>query len=212
MKETKEIDVFLSSSCSSRPSWFRSGVSGERDAGRGGKCARQTQSGPGGQAGARVAGRPPGHNGAKQSQFPPEQKEEQRLGGKGVMVHRTCNRLRQNKANLPQRPPRGAGRGSHQPSRRCGVLRQTNPICRAYRAKQSQSRPLRLWRAPLFQYSIIPTFQCDAYCAKQTQFGPGGQEGAKVGGRARGGTMAPNKANFRRTCGRGKWLAGKELW
>jgi hypothetical protein len=26
--------------------------------------------------------------------------------------------------------PRGAGRGSHQPSRRCGVLRQTNPILR----------------------------------------------------------------------------------
>jgi hypothetical protein len=34
MKETKEIDLFLSSSYSSRPSWFRSGVSGERGAGR----------------------------------------------------------------------------------------------------------------------------------------------------------------------------------
>jgi len=41
---------------------------------------------------------------------------------------------------------------------------------------------------------------------------PGAQEGAKVGGRPRRGTMAPNKANFRRSNGRGKWLAAKELW
>jgi len=72
---------------------------------------------------------PPGHDGAKQSQFWPEEREGQVACRKGVMVHRTCNRLGQNKANFPERPPRGAGRGSHQPRRRCGVLRQTNPIC-----------------------------------------------------------------------------------
>jgi hypothetical protein len=78
---------------------------------------------------------PPRHDGAKQSQFGPEEREGQRLGGKGVMVNSTFDRLRQNKANLPQRPPRGAGRGSHQPSRRCGVLRQTNPISGSRAAK-----------------------------------------------------------------------------
>jgi hypothetical protein len=34
-----------------------------------------------------------------------------------------------------------------------------------------------------------------AKCAKRTQFGPGGQEGTRVAGRARRGTTAPNKAN-----------------
>jgi hypothetical protein len=42
---------------------------------------------------------PPGHDGAKQSQFWPEQREGQVPCRKGVMVHRTRNRLRQNKAN-----------------------------------------------------------------------------------------------------------------
>jgi len=51
------------------------------------------------------------------------------LCGKGVMVNRTCYRLRQNKANFPARPHTGAGQGSHQRSCRSGVLRQTNPIC-----------------------------------------------------------------------------------
>ncbi len=37
---------------------------------------------------------------AKQSQFPPEQREGQVPCRKGVMVNRTCNRLRQNKANF----------------------------------------------------------------------------------------------------------------
>ncbi len=35
----------------------------------------------------------------KQSQFSPEQKEGQRLGGKGVMVNSTFDRPQQNKAN-----------------------------------------------------------------------------------------------------------------
>jgi len=81
---------------------------------------------------------------------------------KEVMVNGTCNRLRQNKANLPARPQTGAGRGSHRRSSRSGVLRQTNPICGRWagktiakaggldaatrgrkRAKQSQSPPER---------------------------------------------------------------------
>jgi hypothetical protein len=37
---------------------------------------------------------------AKQTQFWPRQGEGQVVSGKGVMVHRTCNRLRKNKANL----------------------------------------------------------------------------------------------------------------
>jgi hypothetical protein len=45
------------------------------------------------------------------------------------MVNGTCNRRRQNKANLPARPQTGVGQGSQQRSRRSGVLRQTNPIC-----------------------------------------------------------------------------------
>ena len=44
------------------------------------------------------------------------------------MVNGTCNRRRQNKANLPARPQTGVGQGSQQRSRRSGVLRQTNPI------------------------------------------------------------------------------------
>jgi hypothetical protein len=51
-----------------------------------------------------------------------------------------------------------------------------------------------------------------AKCAKRTQFGPGGREGARVAGRPRRDTTAPNKANFRRRNGRGKCLAGKKLW
>ena len=49
--------------------------------------------------------RPDGGKCAKQTQFPAEQKEGQRLGGKGVMVNSTFDRPRQNKANL-----RGLGR------------------------------------------------------------------------------------------------------
>jgi hypothetical protein len=103
--------------------------------------------------------------------------------------------------------------------------------------KQSQFRPSRRTiypTIPLFYYSTIPSGGrscgtkpiCPATprgarpggrgtrgkCAKRTQFGPGGQEGSRVGGRARRGTTAPNKANFGRRNGRGKWLAGKELW
>ena len=82
----------------------------------------------------RRAGRGPQGRGtrdkcAKQTQFPAEQKEGQVVCRKEVMVNGTCNRLRQNKANLPARPQTGAGRGSHRRSSRSGVLRQTNPIC-----------------------------------------------------------------------------------
>ncbi len=159
-------------------------------------------------AGGRQA--PPGHDGAKQSQFLPELREGQVACRKGVMAHRICNRLRQNKANLPGRPPRGVGRASHERSRPCGVLRQTNPIPRLPIADSErsgarrQSLPGRLY--------------------KQTQFAPAGRNrsgkpepetrfiafGSPIHPAC--GSMAPNKANFPRTNGRGKCLAGKELW
>jgi hypothetical protein len=67
--------------------------------GTAGKCAKQTQL----QA---ASGTPPSPLGQrqlyKQSQFPAEQKEGQRLGGKGVMVNSTFDRPRQNKAKLGQ--------------------------------------------------------------------------------------------------------------
>ncbi len=59
---------------------------------------------------------------------------------------------------------------------------KTKPICRAgprgARDGQVTSR-------------AVPA----AYCAKRTQFGPGGQPGARVAARAHRGTTAPNKAN-----------------
>jgi hypothetical protein len=73
----------------------RDGTSGTR-----GECAKQTQFGPGAQEWARAAGSPLGSECAKQSQFPPEQREGQVPCRKGIMVNHTCNRLRQNKANL----------------------------------------------------------------------------------------------------------------
>ncbi len=63
----------------------------------------------------------------KQSQFPPDQKEGQVLGGKGVMVNTTFDKPQQNKANspiadcgLPERPgnwhpPGGVGLGTDLP-------------------------------------------------------------------------------------------------
>jgi hypothetical protein len=64
---------------------------------------------------------------------------------------------------------------------------------------------------PPFHYSIIPPFQAEADRANRTQLAwlRRAGRGQRDGGR---GANAPNKPNFRRTCGRGKWLAGKELW
>ncbi len=92
---------------------------------------RQTNPIWSGRGGRDAGGRqtPPGHDGAKQSQFPPALREGQVVCRKEVMVNGTCNRRRQNKANLPARPRTGMGQGSQQRSRRSGVLRQTNPIC-----------------------------------------------------------------------------------
>ncbi len=70
------------------------------------KCPNEPDwSGAGRGEGGRES--PPGHDGAKQSQFPPELREGQVSCRKGVMVHRTCNRLRQDKANCPKRGHRG---------------------------------------------------------------------------------------------------------
>jgi hypothetical protein len=52
--------------------------------------------------------RPDGGKCAKQSQFPAGQKEGQNLGGKGLMVNRTFDRPRRNKANSGRSP---VGRG-----------------------------------------------------------------------------------------------------
>jgi len=69
----------------------------------------------------------------------------------------------------------------------------------------------------------LPLSACAGRLYKQTQFPGHGRDGRGTHGRSRPcyGTpygvttnrpAAPNKANFRRSCGRGKWLAGKELW
>ncbi len=152
MKETQEIDIFLSSSCSSRqgsqtrnyafgvpPSWFRSGneTGDERQ-------MRRTNpiwpGWPGRGKGGREA--PPGHDGAKQTQFGPRQNEGQVPCRKRVMIHRTCNRLRQNKAKLGRTGVDGQRQSSHvgATSPESG-MRKTNPIHRfriADCAKQSQ--------------------------------------------------------------------------
>jgi hypothetical protein len=150
---------------------------------------------------------PAGHDGAKQSQFPAELREGQVVCRKGVMVHRTCNRLRKNKANLPARPPRGAGRGSHQPSRRCGVLRQTNPISggrlspwRCKCAKRTQFQPLRPSRAPIiptFHHSSIPILGRGrrGNRAKQTQLPEAGHRGGVRPAGPPGSPIVRNKAN-----------------
>ncbi len=72
---------------------------------------------------------PPGSDGAKQSQFLREQQEEQVLCGKGVMVNRTCNRLRQNKANSwrARYPTLPVFHRSSIPV--LSLLCETNPIC-----------------------------------------------------------------------------------
>ncbi len=101
---------------------------------------------------------------------PPALREGQVVCRKEVMVNGTCNRRRQNKANLPARPQTGVGQGSQQRSRRSGVLRQTNPI--------PDGRD-----APPFQHSTIPGFQSDACCAKRTQLPEAGHRGGVRRGR-----------------------------
>jgi hypothetical protein len=123
---------------------------GQRGVGRGGKCAKQSQFRlhrpgrgprdmgrgrvqtnpiPSGAGGTRAAGawdegqmrqtKPIARSGAPR-RCPGEQKEGQRLGGRGVMVNRTFDRARQNKAKLGPdgtsggTPHRGGGEGAKQ--------------------------------------------------------------------------------------------------
>jgi hypothetical protein len=173
---------------------------------------------PGRDAGGRES--PPGHGGAKQSQFPPRRQEGQRLGGKGVMVNSTFDRLRQNKANLPQRPPRGAGRRIHQPSRRCGVLCQTNPIPRLWIAdhviaSEARQSGLRI------QKGLGPAARtCGAGCTNKPNLHPPGGIGRasrnpKRGSSPLGARSTLHVAQWRQTkpiCG-GRWSgAGGRLY
>jgi hypothetical protein len=111
-----------------------------------GKCAKQTQFVRRG----RGAGRGilykqtqfAGTNCAKQTQFPEAGKRRQVLGGQGVMVNRTSDRPRQNKANSPiadwgqtcrLRPAQAIvqNKPNSQPHGTRGRSRQTKPIARS---------------------------------------------------------------------------------
>ena len=107
-----------------------------------------------------------------------------------------------NKADLgqPGRHPEGRLCETKPISRRCRVGRGTRGYC--------TNKPNRPGGYPLFQHSIIPPFQSDAYCAKQSQF-PAGLGGtglgderrtcetnpiSAAGGRSRAGTPNPRRA------------------
>jgi hypothetical protein len=160
----------------------------------------------------RRAGREPQERGtrnkcAKQTQLPAEQKEGQRFGGKGVMVNRTVYRPRQNKAN-------SGGWDAARPSPRPGAL--TMPPGTGASVRHRLDAPLRETKPNQGELGYLgdrtAAGRAQGKCAKQTQFGPSGQPGARVAGRARRGTTAPNKANLRGSKRKGKCLARKELW
>jgi hypothetical protein len=119
----------------------------------------------------------PRANCAKQSQFPPEQQEEQVLCGEGVMVNRTRNRLRQNKANW--------GGVS---SVKCQVLswRSRWPSLHTSDFRRKADRPRRIVQnEPNFGDSASHR---RAKRAKQTQFGGAGPSSQ--------GTIVQNEANL----------------
>jgi hypothetical protein len=167
-----------------------------------------------GQPGRGAGGRrtPPGHDGAKQSQFAQEQREGQVLGGKGVMVNRAFDRLRQNKAN----PAWGGQSCETNPipgdAGRAGVLVRTNPIPATMPIGRSafpggQMRKTNpIW--PTLGGAGSPTGErCDIASmprfGKRTQFPADGPErplsrpGASRGGLAR--PIAPNEPNYRQS-------------
>jgi hypothetical protein len=164
---------------------------GQRDVGRGTnapnepnlvRAPRKGRGWPPDPAGARRRQTKPIARSGAPRRCPPALREGQVVCRKEVMVNGTCNRRRQNKANLPIAdcrlcetnpiwPGQGwVGRGPEDEGQMRqtnpiwwhGLSRQTKPICRAYRAKQSQS-PGAL-SGPAW-----------ADCAEQTQFGAGGQ-------------------------------------
>jgi hypothetical protein len=135
---------------------------------------------------------------AKQSQFPPEQREGQVSCRKGVMVNRTCNRLRQNKANssIADCGFWIADSGSLRPGASAGAgrLDKQTQLARANCAKQSQ-KAVAGWRIDH---------------VKQTQFrppwGPAARDTSEEVGRGRPTheeLIVRNKANSQRAGGRG---------
>ena len=157
--------------------------SGDRRSRKGRSC--ETKPIWRGRRGMGAGGRetPTGSNCAKQSQFPAERREGQVPCRKGVMVNRTCNRLRQNKANSSLRIKRSSGGhrlatyGLQPLVLRVGCTNKANWREEARRAANPLLSPGRLYEEPilrnkpnfgepgggrgipLFQYSIIPLFQ-----------------------------------------------------
>jgi hypothetical protein len=152
---------------------------------------------PGMDAGGRET--PPGSDCAKQSQFLREQQEEQVLCGKGVMVNRTCNRLRQNKANSwrARYPTIPVFHRSNIPV--LSLLCETNPISAMRRGTGIPSASLSGQALPVVRNhgqdahatatpdglatSLPETW---ANLAKQTQFARRGRVGRGLGDPGRG--------------------------
>jgi hypothetical protein len=82
--------------------------------------------------------------------------------------------------------------------------------------RPSSLRPARWWLYKQTQFRPYADPEIGvpgrADHAKQSQFGAGAQEWARVAGRPRRGAIVRNKANFRQSDGRDKCLAEKELW
>jgi hypothetical protein len=127
------------------------------------KYAKRTQFRP-----ARPSTAPPYTwlNCAKQSQFRPRRQGRQRLGRQGVMVNRTFDRPRQNKANSgePGGDP-GVDYAKQSQFRRGGQSCQTNPIGRR---KWCETKPISRDRAEAMDIKSA------------TPGRPGGRSGAAV--------------------------------
>jgi hypothetical protein len=107
--------------------------------------------------------------------------------GKGVMVYRPRTWPRQNKANSVKQSQLAAGAGWEGPGGR-GANAPNKPNSRRSQVGQgcNCAKRTQLSRAggrdtPLFHYSIIPPFQSDTPCAKQSQLPEAGHRGG--GGR-----------------------------
>ncbi len=164
----------------------RYSVVGSRLEDRGADRAKRTQFGAGGRQ------RPPGHDRAKQSQFRPRVRRVQVVGRKGVMVYRTCNRLRKNKAKTGQAGASGQVRsriwgdfagewnvqnepnwvrkmsgGDAQPTKSREGGRATSPRCPASGNEANCGRGRRsVNTGQMCDIASMPRF------GKRTQFGP----------------------------------------
>jgi hypothetical protein len=208
MKETQEIDIFLSSSCSSRPSWFRSGVSGERDAGRGAimqnepNCQTRGPEAVSGSAGRDAA------RGAARAVLPRPWGPWPPLGrlrqtnpiGTGVMGRTSA--VRERSYGHLYRPRASAKQSQFSRERRMGrealvrhrldaPLRETNPIpgyagrgeaTGTWGEGQScETNPICAADPGAPPASLWPQAAAKGDCAKRTQF-PAGPGGTRPGG------------------------------